>query len=333
MSNKASQHKSSRAVLYRVSRTIDLVDIGGKHEEQSKTIFEHQEAARIDTLFAAVNGLCKDEAQAACSILPPMIDYAYRSRDWYREYSSPYDISHDYSLFFIPKAEQVKRSTLNVDGLTPVQLQTIQKLAELILDAQERKQKVLWTIHGSGVFTFAAAIKQLQGKNLDCHSVMFMAPRVNLSEVFPLLIASNIKLSGDVHKYHPYDVLSIFAQKPGKDVVENLKNLDVESLKAEVYAATVFEDKKSIWYKPFTMSIKAIAAVVLVNTAISTTENAYAYWVFAVCAAILACLDAIPFSRTLGYLLCSLRESNNINKNPHLNPSLSATELRILRRK
>lgn len=186
--------EGNRPGVYRVEYTRRKWKLSGGRPEGLTT---------IDTTNAAVNGPCESRRRAATDIMPDMVLTAYGDR-------KGKGAIHDegYSLFYNPQG----LVSGGKEWRTPEQKlvnsgHAAALLGNALLEAQQRKHKVQWTVHGNGAKLFGDALRRLGEENLDCHEVIFLAPSddANLPGILGQMRRANMRLHEEVMRFQTDD--------------------------------------------------------------------------------------------------------------------------------
>lgn len=156
---------------------------------------------QITTVFAAINGPCRDLSQAATKIMPEMLGKAYSNKKWSGDLKSD-----GFTLFYNPPClyEGMKLWQTPKQKCTN-HAYTATALAKALLEASGRRQVVQWAVHGDGAHVLLGALKKLQGKDLSNHTVMFLSPTKEVSAILPLMREAKMGLHDDVMKIQDSD--------------------------------------------------------------------------------------------------------------------------------
>jgi len=167
---------------------------------------------RIESRFAAINGLAKDLEAAATKIMPTMLEKTYSDFN-----------NQDFNLFYNPQPLYSR----GVKWKTPDQKQQSKQfaaniLSEAMLRAQHRGKEVSWVVHGNGAQVFQNAMQRLQGKKLDKHKVMFLGPAVgDMEKILPMMRQSEMQLHTDVMKTQKDDWVG-WKNKTNKNIAQEV---------------------------------------------------------------------------------------------------------------
>lgn len=149
---------------------------------------EPEESVRTD--FAAINGLCRGLQHAAREILPDMLNDVYPngkldSKGYTLCYNPP-SLYHRNKFWRSPTQKKTNKRV------------TATHLKEALLDAQSRKQQVQWVVHSDGAHVLHDALSMVGGRDLSCHTMIFLAPTKDVSAILPMVRKSKINLHKDV---------------------------------------------------------------------------------------------------------------------------------------
>lgn len=107
-------------------------------------------------------------------------------------------------------------------------------LKDALLDAQNRNQKVHWVVHSDGAHLLHDALNMVGGRDLSCHTMIFLAPTKDVSAILPMLRKSKINLHADVMRMHDDDWRSKKTQMgSGKKLEQELAQIPGFSARGE----------------------------------------------------------------------------------------------------
>lgn len=213
--------------LYKVVKGRDRWSIGKEPIENIKTD------------FAAINGLCKNLQHAAVELLPDMFDSVYDGDDvagkGYTLCYNPPSLYHRDMLWRSPTQKKTNKHVVAMH------------LKEALLDAQSRKQKVQWVVHSDGAHVLHDALNLVGGRDLSCHTMIFLAPTKDVSTVLPLVRKTKINLHSDVMRVQDDDWRSRKTQMgSGKRLKQELNQMPGFSDRAELLRKQANRDRHSV---------------------------------------------------------------------------------------
>ncbi len=284
--------------------------------------FVEERLSKIPTTRAAINGLCRDAHQAATKILPAMIDKAYGHRKWEKEAGSKSQ-DDSYTLFFNPPELYSKGKKLKSQAFALNHKVTASRLKQALLEAQRRKHKVQWTVHGDGIHALHGALKSIGKQDLSCHTALFLSPNKDITQVLPLMQQSSMQLHEDVYKTHDADLISQDAQSGnGARLQKQLLSMGF----AENDAAAHKTDANEYVWKKAGLLTGTLGASFGITTALLTPGITIpAVTVAGTVAAAMGAKGMVD-KVNAGRNMTNLGRAEPAT-NPHLNPYLSKTQM------
>jgi len=274
---------------------------------------------RIDSSFAAINGLSKNLAMAATKIMPKMLDKTYSDFE-----------NKDYSLFYNPQPLYRR----GVKWATPEQKQqskqfTANMLSEAMLRTQHSGKEVSWVVHGNGAQVFQNAMRRLQGKKLDKHKVMFLGPAVgDMEKILPMMRQSEMQLHTDVMKTQKDDWVG-WKNKTNKNIANEVAKFGKDYSDA---AASIKYDSQLAFDTLYKVKTNSAGNALLGLGALAAAP------VFPEVAMGAAALAAIKLAWNASILVRNAETMRNIAANtvtdpalnPHLNPNKTPGQMNQL---
>lgn len=193
----------------------------------------------IQTDFAAINGLCDGLKDAGEVILPNMLEGVYSAGNvagkGYTLCYNPPSLYHRNQFWRSPTQKKTNKHVVAMH------------LKEALLDAQSRKQKVQWVVHSDGAHVLHDALNLVGGRDLSCHTMIFLAPTKDVSAVLPMVRKTKINLHSDVMKVQDDDWRSKKAQMgSGKKLEQELNQMPGFSDRAEILRKQANRDRHNV---------------------------------------------------------------------------------------
>ncbi|GLS26560.1 hypothetical protein [Marinibactrum halimedae] len=170
---------------------------------------------KVKTKVAAINGFCDGITQAAQEVMPPILGKAFS----YSDFDNGVNIRQEkeYSLFFNPPVMYSKGEPYNCNSVNSHV--AMNSLRETLVNSDE---KILWGVLGDGAHLLYEALRFMpEGKRLGNHTVLFLNPSKDLTEILPLMRRHNMKLHMDVQKIQENDQIAIKAQFDNQKKLQN----------------------------------------------------------------------------------------------------------------
>ncbi|WP_347330590.1 hypothetical protein [Marinimicrobium locisalis] len=271
--------------------------------KRNEWLIDTAELSAIETTNASINGLTDNLQRAAEEIMPPMVEDAYGQAGA----SQTQLYNEGFTHFYYPQSIKISGG----EWKTPEQKQTnhqhcARKLARALLDAQSRNRKVQWTIHGAGSNLLKTALQQLQGKKLDQHEVMLMAPGP-IADLLPLMQRTGMSLHSQIMKYSDAEVSANKSQNTFWDAAKIASHVRQFGQKHEQQADLLEYQQKR---RPLGLVGKAIG---LMTPGPGTVAQ----------------MGLGAFNHGIRNGAASLGNVTDKRVNPHLNPHLSRSAMNI----